>query len=86
MSLQSKESIILPIYKMDGRANCTNLRKISLFCTTYKIPSNILLSILPPHVEEFVKKNEYRFQRKRSDTDKKFSVFQILEKNGNSVH
>ena len=35
---------------------------------------------------EFVKQNEYGFQRKISDTDKTFSIFQILEKNGNSVH
>jgi len=44
-----KESIIVPIYKKGDKADCNNYRDISLFPTTYKIVSNILLSRLIPH-------------------------------------
>jgi len=41
-----KESIIVPIYKMGDKTDCSNYRGISLFPTRCKILSNILLSRL----------------------------------------
>ena len=40
---QWKEFVIVPIYKKGDEMNCSNYRGISLFSTTYKILSNILL-------------------------------------------
>ena len=47
-----KESIIVPIYKMDEKTVCSNYRSISRLPMTYKILSNILLSSLTPYAEE----------------------------------
>jgi len=40
------ELIIVPIYKKGNKTDCNNYRGLSLFSTTYKILSNILLSRL----------------------------------------
>ena len=47
-----KESIIVPIYKMEDKTDCNNYRVISLLPTTYKVLSNILLSRSIPYAEE----------------------------------
>jgi hypothetical protein len=49
-----KESIIVPIYKKGDITDCSNYRGISLFPTTYKILSNILLSRFAPYAEEII--------------------------------
>jgi len=43
-----KESIIVPIYKKGDKTDCSNYRETSLFPTTYKHLSKILLSSLTP--------------------------------------
>ena len=44
-----RESIIVPIYKMGDKTDCSKDRGISLLPTMYKILSNILLSRLTPY-------------------------------------
>jgi hypothetical protein len=53
LSKEWKDSIILPIYKKGDKTYCSNYIYIyiSLFLTTYKILSNILLSGLTPFVQ-----------------------------------
>jgi hypothetical protein len=45
---QWKESIIVPIHKKGDNTDCNNYRGVSLLSTSYKILSNILLSMLSP--------------------------------------
>jgi hypothetical protein len=83
-----RESIIVPIYKKDDKTDCSNHTGISLLSTTYKILSNILLTILTPYAEEIIWDHQCRFRRKGSTTDLIF-CFQILEKKqvyGEAVH
>jgi len=48
--------------------------------TTYKILSNILLSMLTPYSEEITGDHQCGFRRNRSTTDHTFCIRQILEK------
>ena len=52
MSEEWKESITVPIYKKRDKTDCNNYRGITLVPTTYKILSNILLSMLIAYAEE----------------------------------
>jgi hypothetical protein len=54
LSDQSKESVIVPIYKKGGKTDCNNYRGISLPLTSYKMLSNILLSKLSPYIDEII--------------------------------
>ena len=64
-----KEFIIVPFYKKCGKTNCSNYRGLSIFPTTYKILSNILLSRLTPYVEEIIGDHQCRFRHTTSTTD-----------------
>jgi hypothetical protein len=75
-----KESIIVPIYKKGDKTDCNKCGGISLFSTTYKILSNILLSRLIPYGEEVIGDYQCGFRRKRLTTDHIFSIRQILDK------
>jgi len=75
-----KESIIIPIHKKGDKTDCNNNRGISLFPTTYKILSNILLSILIPYAKEIIGGHQCGFRRNRSTIDHIFCLRQILEK------
>ena len=56
-----KESIIVPIYKKGDKTDCSNYRGISLLPTTYKILSNIVLSMFVPYAEENIGDHQYGF-------------------------
>ena len=77
---QWKESIIVPIYKKGDKTDCNNYRGISLFPTTYKVLSNILLARLTPYAEEVIGDHQCGFRHNRSTTDRIFCIRQILEK------
>jgi hypothetical protein len=49
-----RESIIVPIYKIDDKTDFSNYRGVLLFSTTCKILFNILLSRLTPYAEEII--------------------------------
>ena len=75
-----KESIIVSVYKKGDKTDCSNNRGISLLPTTYKILSNILLSMLTPYAEEIIGDHHCGFQRNRLTTDHLFCIRQMLEK------
>jgi hypothetical protein len=50
---QWKESVTVPVYKKEDKADHSDYRGISLLSTTYKILSNIL-SRLTPYAEEII--------------------------------
>ena len=75
-----KESIIVPIHKKGDKRDCNNYRGISLFPTTYKILSNILLSRLVPYAKEIIGDHKCGFRRSRSTIDHIFFIRQMLEK------
>ncbi|KAJ4427625.1 hypothetical protein ANN_25273 [Periplaneta americana] len=77
---QWKESIIVPIFKMGDKTNCSNFRGISLLLTSYKILSNILLRRLTPYVDEIIWDHQCGFRRNRSTIDRIFGIQQIMEK------
>jgi len=72
--------LIVQIYKKGDKTDCSNYRGISLLPTTYKILSNILLSMLTPYAEEIKEDHHCGFQHNRSTTDHIFCICQILEK------
>jgi len=75
-----KESIIVHIHKKGDKTDCNTYRGISLWPTTYKIFSNILLSRIIPYAEEVIGDHQCGFRRNRSTTDHIFCIRQILEK------
>jgi hypothetical protein len=75
-----RESIILPIYKKGDKTDSITYSGLSLFPTTYRILSNILLSRLTPFAQEIVGDHQCGFPRNRSSTDNIFCICQILEK------
>ena len=80
-----KQSIIVPVSKKADKTDSSNYRGISLFSTTYKILSNILLSTLTPYAEEITGNHQCGFRRNRSATNHVFCIRQVLEKNGNKM-
>jgi len=75
-----KESIIIPIHKKGEKTDCSNYRGMSLFPTTYKIVSIILLSRLIPYAKEIIRYNQCGFRCNRLTIDHIFCIRQILEK------
>jgi len=61
-----KESIIVRIYKMGDKTDCSNYRGISLLPT--------------PYTEEIIGDHQCGFRRNRSNTDHIFCIRQIIEK------
>jgi hypothetical protein len=75
-----KNSIIVPIYKKGDKTDCNNYRGISLLATTYKILSNILLSMIIPYAEEIIGDHQCELRRNSSNIDHMFCIQQILKK------
>jgi hypothetical protein len=74
------ESIIVPIHKKGDKTYYNNYHGISLLSSSYKILSNILLSMLSPYTDEIIGDHHCGFQRNRSTTDQIFCIRQVLEK------
>ena len=64
-----RESVILPIWKKDDKADCSNFRSTSLLLSTYKIISNVLLSMLTRFSQEITGDHQCGFRRNKSTTD-----------------
>ena len=77
---QWKESVILLIYNMGDKTDCSNYRGISLLSTTYKILPNILLSRVIPYAEEIIGDHQCGYRRNRSTANHIFCIHQILKK------
>jgi hypothetical protein len=78
---QWKESIILLIYSMGDKTDCSNYRGISLLSTTYKILPNNLLSRVTPYAEEIIiGDHQCGYRRNRSTANHIFCIHQILKK------
>jgi hypothetical protein len=75
-----KESIVVPIYKKGDKTICSNYQGISFLPNSYKILSNILLSMLTPYADKINVDLQCGFRRNRSTTDHLFYIWQILEK------
>jgi sorting nexin-29 len=61
------------------KQDCSNNKGTSLFSTTYKILSNILLLRLPSYAEESIGDHQCGFRRNMSVPDHIFCIRQILE-------
>jgi hypothetical protein len=69
-----------PIHIKGDKTDCSNYRGISLFSTSYKILSKILLCTLTPYADEIIGDHQCGFRRSRSTTDQIFYSPQILER------
>jgi hypothetical protein len=58
---ERKDSIIVPVYKKEDKADCINYRSISLLLIAFKILSSILLSRLTPYAEEITLDHQFGF-------------------------
>jgi hypothetical protein len=76
----SGTNLLLYQYKKSDKTDCNNYQGISLFSTTYKILSNILLARLTLYVNEIIGDHQCGFHHNRSTMDQIFYIQQILEK------
>jgi hypothetical protein len=82
---QWKESIIVPIHKKADKTDCNNYHGISLLSTSYKILSNIILSLLCTYIDEIIGDHQCGFRCNRPKTDRIFCTLQMLERNGSTM-
>jgi len=61
--------MIVPAYEKGDETDCSNYRGVSVFPTTYKILSKLLLSRLTSSAEEIIGDHECGFRRNRITTD-----------------
>jgi hypothetical protein len=71
---QWKESIIVQIHEKGDKTDCNNYGGKTLFSTSKKMLSNILLSRLSPYIDEITGGNQCGFRLNRS-TVIRFSAF-----------
>jgi len=67
--LLCRELFRAPSYKKGNKTDRITYRGITLFPTTYRILSNILLLRLTPYAEEIIGDHHCGFQYNRSNTD-----------------
>jgi hypothetical protein len=81
VSVQWKESIIVPISKKGCKIDCrsANYRGMLLLSTAYKILSDILLYRLTPYVDEIIR-DQCGFRCDQSTTEQIFCIRQTLDK------
>jgi hypothetical protein len=82
---QWKESIPVPVYKKGDKTDCSNFRGISLFPTTYKILTNILLFRLTSYVQKIIGYHQCGIRRNWSTTVDILHLSNTLEKKGNTM-
>ena len=80
MPEDGRGSIIVRIYKKGDKTDSITYRDITLFPTTYRILSNILLLWLTPYAEEITGYHHCEFPYNRSNDDHILCILQILEK------
>ena len=64
-----KESIIVPVYKKGDKTDCSSYRGTLLLSTTYRILSNIFLSLLLHCTKEIIQDPQCGIRHNRSTTD-----------------
>jgi Reverse transcriptase (RNA-dependent DNA polymerase). len=64
--------MICPIHKKGDVTTCDNYRTVTLLCTAYKIPTNILYVKLVPYAEEIIGEHQGGLRRERSAADQIF--------------
>jgi hypothetical protein len=74
-----EESIIVLDHKKHDRTDCNNYRGISLLWISYKVLSNILLSMLSPYIDEATGDHHCEFWHNRSTTVQILCICQMLE-------
>jgi hypothetical protein len=77
---QWEESIVITINKRGDKSDCSNYQGISLLSTSYRILSNILLSMLTPYADEIFGDHQCEFWCNRSVIDEVLCIWQILLK------
>ena len=90
--LKSKYFFITPVltlsrrtvYKKGLKTDCRNCRDMSFLPTTYKILSDILLSMLTTYAEKTFAGHQGGIRRNSSTNDHILCIRQILEENGNT--
>jgi sorting nexin-29 len=82
---QWKESVTVCVYKKHDKMNCSNYQGISLLSTTYKCPSNILLSRLAPYAEEIIGDHQWECRQNRSTIYHYSAFVKYLRKDGNTM-
>jgi len=80
LTQQGKESVTVPIYKKDDKADCSNYQGILLLSSSYRILFYILLLQLTLYIDKIIGNNWCEFQHNRSTTDQIFCIHQTLKK------
>jgi hypothetical protein len=74
---QWKESITVPVHKEGDKSDCNNYHRMSLLSTSYKILSDILLSMLGPYKDESIGDHQCGFRHNRSNRSTTDQIFCI---------
>jgi hypothetical protein len=75
-----KQSITVPIYKKDDKADCINYRGMSLFKLRTRFHPTSCRQGLTPHAKEIVGDHQCGFRRNKSTTDHTVCFHLILKK------
>jgi hypothetical protein len=76
---QWKERIIVPVHKNGNKTDCNNYRGMSMLSASYKIISNILLSILVPYMDKIIGNHQRGHRCNRSTAYQIFCIRQTMK-------